>query len=122
MLRRSRIAFLVGVCVLAASFALPGGAHAASPSRLALPGLRFVPGGPCGSLYQMDSRIDGRVECTHGPDPVPQGVIGGHNPSIAEIRARAAHPTAAIPCPNPADGTSGPRVQAIYAVASDQPD
>ncbi len=64
--------------------------------------------------------------CSHGPDPAPAGVDVTERPTAAELEAQAgsadgtAAAAGAVPCYG--DGTSGKRVQAIYAVASDQAD
>jgi hypothetical protein len=68
---------------------------------------------------------DGKKICTHGPDAAPQGVDVRMKPQIDELKASTAQPasstsTHALPCYG--DGQSGPRVQAIYARASDVPD
>jgi hypothetical protein len=71
--------------------------------------------------------------CSHGPDTPPRGVDMGHMPSGRELQERAetasydgaapAYSASALPrvdCLG--DGTSGPRIQAIYAHARDKAD
>lgn len=67
----------------------------------------------------------GKRICTHGPDAAPRGVDVRRRRSTKELRATTtATATTArgegLPCYD--DGTSGPRVQAIYARTSDNPD
>ena len=71
--------------------------------------------------------------CSHGPDEAPVGVDVRDQPTVAELRLRAATDTAAageaggtaseagaVPCYG--DGSDGRRLQAVYAVAADRPD
>src|SRR5437588_9000158 len=99
-------------------------AGASLPKVPAGPGYRGLirnPDGICGlSLFQLRHLVKGRAQCTHGPDPVPQGVVAGHEPSPAELDARAGGRTTAVPCVG--DGSTGNRIQAIYAVAQGQTD
>jgi hypothetical protein len=79
----------------------------------------------CRSGYEVETTARKNV-CTHGPDPAPEGVDVRQKPSTAELRQATAGPTAAdagaaaLPCYG--DGSTGPRVQAIYARASDVTD
>jgi hypothetical protein len=57
--------------------------------------------------------------CTHGPDPAPEGYdIGTPVPPVVEGEGQVT--AAALECSG--DGISGPRVQVLYARASDRPD
>ncbi|MGH2731254.1 MAG: InlB B-repeat-containing protein [Actinomycetota bacterium] len=100
------------------------GVPADRPARgLVYRGLRYNPSGPCGELFQVGRSDGGPVVCTHGPDPAPAGVdVRTREPDLSggSRRAADAGPTAPIPCID--GGTSGPRVHAIYAVASDVTD
>ncbi len=64
--------------------------------------------------------------CSHGPDAAPAAVDVREAPTTAELQAQGTgtEPTAAaggsVPCYG--DGSTGKRVQVIYAVASDQTD
>lgn len=60
--------------------------------------------------------------CTHGPDPAPAGVDVGRKRSTNEIVADSAATTsnAAVPCYG--DGSSGNRIQVVYAHGQDVPD
>jgi len=70
--------------------------------------------------------------CTHGPDEAPAGVDVRDKPTVAELREQAddlaggtveaGEPTAGSTVPCYDDGTSGKRLQAVYAVAADRPD
>jgi hypothetical protein len=77
-------------------------------------GLAVTFDGTCPQLYKLSSTS----LCTHGPDPAPNGVDLSHSaPPIAP----GLLPTAAtVQCDG--DGTSGNRVQVIYAHASDHAD
>ncbi|HUQ62690.1 MAG TPA: hypothetical protein VM121_02920, partial [Acidimicrobiales bacterium] len=99
------------------------------PARgLAYAGLRPAdPNGPCRGHFELASSRAGRAgppACSHGPDPAPPGVDVRQHRDPAEIAAEtAAAPvtaaaTAGIQC-HPdfvgGPGTTGNRVQAIYA-------
>ena len=73
--------------------------------------------GPCrGVGYEITVGVN--ISCTHGPDPAPEGVDVRESPSLEELRART---DAAAPVPCIGDGTSGERVQAVYAYPVGQP-
>ena len=100
------------------------GGPAADPDRgLVYRGLYAADAGPCRNGFELGHPGSGR--CTHGPDPAPAGVDVARPRSLAAMEADQA---AALPqdghgsllCID--DGTSGKRVQAIYAVASDRTD
>jgi hypothetical protein len=78
--------------------------------------------GPCPGSYEAKNRHDVVVACTHGPDPAPAGTDVRTDGSTAELVAdsAAAGGSTAVPCIG--DGTSGYRVEAIYAVPSDRTD
>ena len=107
-----------------ATVALAPSHHASDAARgLVRRGLGpMLADGPCRSGFEMGEAGSGR--CTHGPDPAPPGVDVRQPQSLAAAAAEAGQAGAAaggsIVCIG--DGTSGPRVQAIYAVASDRPD
>jgi hypothetical protein len=74
-------------------------------------------GGPCEGLLELDVPGSEKV-CTHGPDAAPPGVDVRTEQSLSSLTAAAT--TTSVPCIG--DGTSGNRVQAVYAVSSDQVD
>ena len=91
-------------------------------------GLTEAVRGRCEGVFRVDGTSD-PVLCTHGPDPAPPGVDVTEQRSISDLRADVAASrsapsaqagTAAVPCIG--DGVSGPRIQAIYAVASNRTD
>src|SRR6184192_3672168 len=79
-------------------------------------GLRFSsPDGPCaGVRFEMRDPSGRLVGCTHGPDAAPDGVDVRARQSVADLRVRtAAGGRGTTPCIG--NGTSGNRIQAIYA-------
>ena len=94
-------------------------------SHLTLPAVagleRARPGSHCADAgYVVDIRGPGRF-CSHGPDPAPAGVDLGDYVATREITASESTVAAAtVPCDG--DGTSGQRVETIYARASTSPD
>ncbi len=80
-----------------------------------------LPGSPCEGVAFEIHEETGAVSCTHGPDPAPPGVDVRSPRSLATLQAEArALGPAAVPCIG--NGTSGRRVEAIYAVSSDHVD
>jgi ribosomal protein L24E len=89
------------------------------------------PGARCGAITEL-ALPGGGWACTHGPDPAPEGVDIRRRFESGKARAGFLLPdgpidqkTAAAANPNArcfGDGSSGPRVQAIYARASDHSD
>lgn len=82
--------------------------------------------GPCKGLLEVASP-KGASQCTHGPDPAAKGVDVRKARTVEDIAMAtksasqlAGTVAATVPCFG--DGTSGNRVQAIYAHASDVPD
>jgi hypothetical protein len=108
---------------------VPGHHHSnlqkeSSGRGLTYDGLRAgLPGGPCdpgpGSEELLEIRKGRRVlGCTHGPDPAPHGVNLSSPATLAELRAGSVEQAAPISCIG--DGTSGYRVQAVYAYPADR--
>jgi hypothetical protein len=78
-------------------------------------------GSECEYMYEVTgSNGRGQGYCTHGPDPAPPGIDVTRERTTVELVAGTAGEaaTAAVDCVG--DGTSGKRVEAIYAVASDR--
>jgi hypothetical protein len=95
-------------------------------------------GSSCDGGFEVKSRTGASLGCSHGPDPAPPGIDVRKGRSDAQLiadgapvarqaaaaadytRVSAAASLGIIGCIG--DGTSGPRVQAIYAVAADRTD
>ncbi len=92
----------------------------------------LLPTAACKGQFQVATRAPagpGPLSCTHGPDPAPDGVDVRLSRSTAELvpaaaagRGASADAQAAPPVPCYGDGTSGYRVQVIFARSSDVPD
>jgi hypothetical protein len=95
-------------------------------------GLQRRAGGPCGDAFEIvEQASNGRVRCTHGPDPAPDGVDirmrQEFPPASSNGTAGAATPQAAvaaaqagIPCYG--TGSDGYRVQLVYVRLVGSPD
>jgi hypothetical protein len=116
-------AFLL-VCLLAAggaaAYAHDGRTHGNAARGVVLLGLeRARPAGPCKAGFEL--RLpNGRIGCTHGPDPAPAGRDVREPVSLDEIVAMstgdpggAGTGSDGIACVG--DGVDGNRVQAVYA-------
>ncbi len=77
-------------------------------------GLEVATDGPCKGLY----RVVNTDLCTHGPDPAPEGVDIKQSVPPIDAALEPAMPLAQCD----GDGTSGRRIQVLYARASDMPD
>ncbi|HEX2023564.1 MAG TPA: hypothetical protein VHF00_02600 [Acidimicrobiales bacterium] len=82
------------------------------------------PGGPCKGGFTLDNGPKGPPRCFHGPDPAPDGVDVRVSQEPRAATAGGGPATAAAPgavqCYG--DGTTGPRVQLVYARAADRAD
>ena len=98
---------------------------------LVFDGLQRRPGGPCGDAFEIVERAtDGRVRCTHGPDPAPDGVDVRRAAGVRRRARRRREPRApqagvaaaqvGIPCYG--TGSDGYRVQLIYVRLTGSPD
>jgi hypothetical protein len=113
------IAAAVALATASYSLAGPGQSDKSSTARgLVLAGLHLNENGPCDRLYELDAPGLPPM-CTHGPDAAPDGIDVTVARDTAELAGTTAG-DAAVPCIG--DGVSGPRVQSIYAVASDRAD
>ena len=73
-------------------------------------------GSPCAKRYEM-VLSSGEVLCTHGPDPAPQGVDVREPAPVPMVSGEAATALAtSVTCQG--DGTTGKRVQLVYARAT----
>ena len=81
-------------------------------------------GGPCKTEFELVTAHGGRRGCSHGPDPAPEGVdvrvARGPRQAGSEAGVPVTAGAAQVPCYG--DGSTGPRVQLVYARASDRPD
>jgi hypothetical protein len=123
MLRHAFVAALAAVLmgVLAGSaFAHNGQRHNVPLDRmpvekpalgLVYDGLKIAREGPCVGAYQLGNTN----RCTHGPDEAPAGVN-----VEADVAPLVLPSTPKVQCDG--DGSSGKRVQVIYARSSDRPD
>jgi hypothetical protein len=96
---------------------------------LVFDGLQRRPGGPCGEGFEIVERVtNGRVRCTHGPDPAPDGVDVrvrqefGATPAAAAAAPRAGVAAAQVGIPCYGTGSDGYRVQLIYVRLAGSPD
>jgi hypothetical protein len=85
------------------------------------------PGSACDGIFEAKTSAGASLGCSHGPDPAPAGVDvrqGRGQQQVAADLLSGTPAAAALPgsigCL--ADGLTGSRVQAIYAVADDRPD
>jgi len=77
------------------------------------------PAGPCaGYPYQLPTP-GGAIACSHGPDPAPPGIDVRTPAGLGQVADVSAATADVVPCVG--DGTSGMRVQAIYAIVAGQP-
>lgn len=118
----------VAVTLVLGLLATTGGAHEHPRGRrsdraegLVFDGLRAKDHGACASVYRVEASADHPI-CSHGPDPAPDGIDVTEHRSIADLTSGSdsSGGTGSLPCIG--DGSSGPRIQAIYAVANDLPD
>jgi hypothetical protein len=94
--------------------------RSAEAKGLVYDGLRPKEHGACAHVFRVETTVRNPM-CSHGPDPAPDGIDVTEHRSIADLSGTDGAPgSAAVPCFG--DGSSGSRVQAIYAVASDLPD
>jgi hypothetical protein len=125
---------IIGAAVIAAGLAgaTPGaGAAQGAPPQDRARGLVWdglAPGraeNRCLGLFEMRGRADEVLGCTHGPDPAPVGVDVRAPVETATLAGTAAALPAPVAGPGTigagiactGDGTTGYRVEAIYAVA-----
>ena len=123
--RRYPLPVLLCLALVAGTFALgTGNASAAAnpkddPARgLKYAGLERAAQGPCKGKFEIRPGAgNGPPRCSHGPDAAPDGIdvrVAREPETPAESALRPAPETAAATvCTG--DGTSGPRVQLVYA-------
>ncbi len=91
--------------------------HPDPAKGLTFDGLRpGADGTPCAKKYEM-VLSSGEVACTHGPDPAPPEVDVREPAPVANVAEEAAT-ALAVSTTCQGDGTSGPRVQLVYARAA----
>ena len=99
------------------------GGVSSPPHPSGFKGLKQELGDGCRSLFVITSANGAKKGCTHGPDPAPPGATPpARTRSVSELRMLT--PTATLDS-GPAcegNGTSGNRVQAVYAYPADRPD
>ena len=80
---------------------------------------RGAPGTPCEHIFEVKGSDDGRGGpiCSHGPDPAPLGVDVREERPTEDIQANPVEAAlSAVDCVD--GGSSGKRIEAIYAVPS----
>jgi len=122
------VAVMAGTGLLLTGLALVSSAAEAGPGAsdaargLVYEGLTRATTGPCAGDFIV-GKVGKVVVCSHGPDPAPRGVNVTKPRSAADLAASTStSPTASGSVQCVGDGTSGPRVQAVYAVASGSTD
>jgi hypothetical protein len=129
MRRRIWFAVLVATLVIT-GIATTGGAREARHGRsdeargLVFKGLERKANGACAGVFRIELGERGAT-CTHGPDAAPRGIDVRQRRSVADITEGTQQITdqlgpGGIWCTG--TGADGPRVQAVYAVASDRVD
>jgi hypothetical protein len=118
----------VAVTLVLGLLATAGGAHEHHRGRgsdqakgLVFAGLERKDHGACADVYRVVAPGEHPM-CSHGPDPAPDGIDVTQRRSVADLSDLTGGSSGSGTVPCIGDGTSGARVQAIYAVASDVPD
>lgn len=122
----ARIFFLLGISLFLLALGLTGAAQTAQaqggerrsrPNRgLVYTGLQLSRRANCRPGFDIATPNLKRPLCTHGPDPAPRGT----NVHVSVAPVAAASAAAQVTCDG--DGSSGKRVQVVYARAADMPD
>jgi hypothetical protein len=130
--RRRHLPLLLCLALVAGTFALGAGraSAAAGPKDDPARGLRFTGleravDGPCKGKFEMRAGAgNGPARCTHGPDTAPDGIdvrVAREPETSTETALRPAPETAAeTVCTG--DGSTGKRVQLVYANISGRTD
>jgi hypothetical protein len=123
--RRRRLPLLLTSILLAGTFSLSAGTPASAAANpkddpakgLKYTGLERAADGPCKGKFEMRAGAGGPARCTHGPDAAPDGIdvrVPREPETAVETALRPEAQTAAeTVCIG--DGTTGPRVQLVYA-------
>jgi hypothetical protein len=125
-----RSIFLILLPLLAGSLALGARPAVAQPAEDIARGLRYqglkggAAGGPCAGRFELPGR-GGPARCTHGPDPAPAGIDvrtprAPESPVETALRPEPVSQAEGTVCVG--DGSSGPRVQLLYANIAGKPD
>src|SRR3954447_25345821 len=133
-MKRLGLALIVVVCILAA-LVLPATAHSkhqagskaashltAVQRGMTFKGLTRAKGGKCAGGFRIEASSSSSVACSHGPDPAPHGINVHTFRSVSDLASGSSTSSSSSSVPCISDGTTGPRVQAVYVVASDVSD
>ena len=125
MVPRRRLPLLLCLALLAGTLALGAGAASAAPNPkddpakgLKFTGLERAAQGPCKGKFQIRADAGARggpARCSHGPDAAHEGIdvrVAREPETTAETALRP-EPVVAAACTG--DGSTGPRVQLVYA-------
>ena len=121
---------LLAVTLAITGIASTGGAREPRHQRsdeakgLVFRGLDRKQHGACAGVFRIELEARGAA-CTHGPDPAPRGVDVTERRFVADLAdstQQVADQLGAEGVWCTGDGSDGPRVQAVYAVASDRTD
>lgn len=133
-MKRLGLALIVGVSMLA-TLVLPATAHSkhetssgasthltAVQRGMTFKGLTRAKGGKCTGAFRIDVSSGSPLACSHGPDPAPRGINVHSFRSVSDLASGSSTSSSSSSVQCIGDGTSGPRVQAAYVVASDVTD
>ncbi|HET7722879.1 MAG TPA: hypothetical protein VFK43_23120 [Acidimicrobiales bacterium] len=122
------VALVAGACAVGSGTVASAGTPDDDPARgLRYNGMEPAAAGPCAGLLELPGNASPGAPplCTHGPDAAPDGV-DVRVPRAPETPAETTlRPRAAVAAEDPTclgDGSSGRRVQLVYANIAGRPD
>ncbi len=113
------MAVLVGSVAATGSASAGGNGDPTSQSKrgMSFSGLVRATTGPCVGDFEVTVPGLAKKVCSHGPDAAP---VGTDVTVAQDLIASSGTALDSVPVPCIGDGTTGPRVQAVYAVAADR--